>query len=175
MPLPSSLALTTIPDGSSIVAADHRNNYTAIQTNTNQTLGVLGAAWTAYVPVWTCQNANPVLGDVSLAGRYLQVGKMVTAQFKMVGGSTTNFGLGQFFFSLPVVASALALSYCIGSGWVQDTSAGSLTTAAVNLLDQTHMNLFITGVGSGNLISSANPFTWATGDEYHASLCYEAA
>jgi hypothetical protein len=32
--LPSSLALTSIADGSSIVAADHRNNYAAIQTIT---------------------------------------------------------------------------------------------------------------------------------------------
>lgn len=174
MPLPSSLALTTIADGSSIVAGDHRNNYTAIQTNTNQTLGVLGAAWTAYVPVWTCQTLNPVLGNGSLTGRYLQVGKMVTAQIKMVGGGTTTFGTGQFFFSLPVVAAVLSTN-CAGSGWVLDTSAGALTTASVNLLDQTHMNLFITGVGSGNLITSANPFTWATGDEYHASFCYEAA
>jgi hypothetical protein len=39
--LPSSLALTSIADGSNIVASDHRNNYAAIQTEANALLGIL--------------------------------------------------------------------------------------------------------------------------------------
>lgn len=34
-PLPSSLALTTINDGAEIIASDHRNNYSAIQSAVN--------------------------------------------------------------------------------------------------------------------------------------------
>lgn len=41
--LPSSLALTTIVDGSNIVAADHRNNYAAIQAAVNALVADLGA------------------------------------------------------------------------------------------------------------------------------------
>lgn len=41
--LPSSLALTNIVDGSNIVAASHRNNYSAIQTEANAVLAILGA------------------------------------------------------------------------------------------------------------------------------------
>lgn len=40
--LPSNLALATIPDGSPIVAVDHRNNYSAIQTALNSLLAILG-------------------------------------------------------------------------------------------------------------------------------------
>lgn len=44
--IPSTVALTTIADGSSIVAADHRNNYSAIQTFINALQAILagGAA-----------------------------------------------------------------------------------------------------------------------------------
>lgn len=40
--LPSSLALTNIADGANIVADDHRNNYSAIQTEANALLTLLG-------------------------------------------------------------------------------------------------------------------------------------
>lgn len=41
--LPSSLALTTISDGALATAADLRNNFTAIQTENNSLLTILGA------------------------------------------------------------------------------------------------------------------------------------
>lgn len=47
--LPSSLALTSIADGSLIVAADHRNNYNAVQTEANALLTILGAGVTGQV------------------------------------------------------------------------------------------------------------------------------
>jgi hypothetical protein len=47
--LPSSLALISIPDGGLITAADHRNNYTSIQTENNALLTILGAGTTGDV------------------------------------------------------------------------------------------------------------------------------
>lgn len=46
MPVPSSLALTNIADGASAVAADHRNNFTAIQTAVNAIIGFLAGGST---------------------------------------------------------------------------------------------------------------------------------
>lgn len=40
---PSSLGLTTIADGASIVASDHRNNYASIQTAVNALITILAA------------------------------------------------------------------------------------------------------------------------------------
>lgn len=42
--VPSTVALTTIADGASIVASDHRNNYTAAQTAINALIAVLALA-----------------------------------------------------------------------------------------------------------------------------------
>lgn len=41
--LPSSLALTSIADGSQIIAAAHRNNYTSVQTAVNALISALAA------------------------------------------------------------------------------------------------------------------------------------
>lgn len=38
---PSTIALTNIADGANIVAADHRNNYLAVQTGWNQLIDIL--------------------------------------------------------------------------------------------------------------------------------------
>jgi len=43
MPVPSSLALTNIADGASLVASDHRNNYTAIQAAVNALTSFFGS------------------------------------------------------------------------------------------------------------------------------------
>jgi hypothetical protein len=41
--LPSALSLTNIADGAPIVASDHRNNYSALQTDFNEVLAILSA------------------------------------------------------------------------------------------------------------------------------------
>lgn len=46
MSVPTSLALTGIVDDAEIIAADHRNNYSAIQTAVNALIGFFGGAST---------------------------------------------------------------------------------------------------------------------------------
>lgn len=46
MSVPTSLALTTIADGASIIASDHRTNYSAIQTAVNALIAFFGSAST---------------------------------------------------------------------------------------------------------------------------------
>lgn len=47
--LPSSLSLASILDGSAIIAADHRNNYSAIQTDVNAIITALSGGGTGQV------------------------------------------------------------------------------------------------------------------------------
>lgn len=67
MPVPSSLALTNIADGASIVAADHRNNYTAIQAAVNALIGFFAAGSTGatlrYNGTDWAKTANILLDD----------------------------------------------------------------------------------------------------------------
>lgn len=55
--LPSSLALTSIEDGSDIVASDHRNNYAAIQTAVNALKTALAGGTTGQVVTATSSSA----------------------------------------------------------------------------------------------------------------------
>jgi hypothetical protein len=176
MPLPSSLALTTIPDGSTIVADAHRNNYTAIQTNVNQTLGVLGGVWTAYTPVWTTTGTAPALGNGQLFGKFFQFGKYVTAHMIFVAGTTTTFGTGEYRFSLPVTAGGVGGSSAIGSGYVFDASANQIWTVVAVLPATTFVSAYFTAPALTNfVVNAAGPFTWATTDSLQLSVTYEAA
>lgn len=58
--LPSSLALASVADGSNIVAADHRNNYAAIQTAVNAVIADLGAGAAGQVLGLTPSAITPV-------------------------------------------------------------------------------------------------------------------
>jgi hypothetical protein len=63
-------------------------------------------AWTSYTPQWTTNGTQPVLGNGTLVGYYKLIGKTCFVRTKLVAGSTTTFGSGQFEFSLPFSASA---------------------------------------------------------------------
>lgn len=68
--LPGSLALTNIPDGASIIAADHRNNYTAIQTAVNALIALLANGTLDGDPlVWDATNTKWVAASSLAAGR----------------------------------------------------------------------------------------------------------
>lgn len=60
------------------------------------------AAWTAYTPTWTGTTSNPAVGNGSITGAYLQIGKWVQFRIQVTFGSTTTFGTGGLQFSLPV-------------------------------------------------------------------------
>ena len=63
----------------------------------------VGGAWTSYTPTWTA-SSNPSIGNGTITGRYIQVGKMVHVWIRVVGGSSTTFGSGTYAWSMPVTA-----------------------------------------------------------------------
>lgn len=186
--LPSSLALTSIQTNASILSADHRNNYAAIQTAVNalitalsggaagnpltalspSSIGYITGANTAYTPTWSTTGTAPVLNNGTLVGNYVQLGKLTLAQVLLTAGSGTTFGTGDFRFTSP--ATAAAGVFFAGSAEFFDSSAnqrylGSVFTHATTAL--TAMVPAATGAGSTIINSPANvtnPFTWATSD-----------
>lgn len=190
--LPSALSLD-LTIGPDISSAEHAANYTAIQTMANAMLAALAAGvgfqyltgsgttltWSAapsaatYTPVWTGSGSNPAIGNGTLAGRYMQVGKLVLATVNVTAGSTTTFGTGTYSLSLPTTAAA-GFSW-IGSGYVYDTSAATLTQVATRVLSgATVSEAFLTGVSSIQVAQTV-PFTWANGDQWYQTVLYEAA
>lgn len=130
-------------------------------------------AWSAYTPVWTAASSNPAIGNGTLSGRYLQIGKTVHYYGRILMGSTTTFGSGDWRISLPVTAQTVSGSGTAGAGTCGDASATSAGSRPVtmDLITSTTMRLVSpTGVVAGTV-----PFTWTTGDDVRWHITYEAA
>jgi len=59
-------------------------------------------AWTPYTPSWTSTGTAPAIGNGTLTGAYVQIGKWVQFRIQVTFGSTTTFGTGGLQVSLPV-------------------------------------------------------------------------
>lgn len=134
----------------------------------------IGDAWTSYTPAWTGSTTNPVIGNGTIAGRYMQAGKYTTFRVVITMGSTTTYGSGQYSVSLPFAASSATFHmtdafYYDGSnrkGYGRTLASG--TTAA----------LFTPGTtagGADRTVTNLVPFTWANTNILVVSGTYEAA
>ena len=131
------------------------------------------AAWTAYTPTV----ANMTLGNGTVSGRYSQVGKTVTLQFRLAAGSTTTYTTNPATFGLPSLGNAnvtLTEVYGIAKLW---TGSGNFTGLA--LLAATSFTIFfptnsttVALAASGFNSTTLNPGT--TGN-VSATLVYELA
>jgi hypothetical protein len=130
-------------------------------------LVILGQAWTSYTPTWTA-SVNPALGNGTWACAYNQSGKTVDFRIKLTMGSTTTYGTGTWYLSLPVAPKAYDVNAfpcqmfdSSGSAWWQ-AGAFSQSAGLFLMYDQT-------------AVSATGPWTWATGDFLVISGSYEAA
>lgn len=69
--------------------------------------GRVTPAWEAYAVQWRASTTNPTLGNGVLEGwwRYMD-DKMIAVRIRLLVGSTTNVGVGQYRFTLPRSAAA---------------------------------------------------------------------
>lgn len=132
----------------------------------------IGDPWTAYTPAWTAAVTDPTLGNGTLIGNYMQAGKLVHFRLSLTTGSTTTYGSGTYGFSLPVPAAAPSTSPLVGTGFCQDTSAGSRYLRFLLLASST--TVWLTSDAATNVATNV-PFTWANTDILHVAGSYEAA
>lgn len=131
------------------------------------------ASWSTYTPTWG-GTSDPAIGNGVLSGRYMRVGKTITANITIVMGSTTTYGSGTWTLSLPVASVFTTTTYVnLGSVSMRDTSASANSTGVAILANQTTARMV---VGSSNaFVSTTAPWTWANGDTLSVTLNYEAA
>lgn len=131
------------------------------------------ASWSTYTPTWG-GTSDPAIGNGVLSGRYMRVGKTITANITIVMGSTTTYGSGTWTLSLPVASVFTTTTYVnLGSVSMRDTSASANSTGVAILANQTTAQMV---VGSSSaFVSTTAPWTWANGDTLSVTLNYEAA
>jgi hypothetical protein len=143
-------------------------------------LNGIGDAGTAFTPTWSSSGTQPVLGNGTLVGRYLQINKLVLVYMQLIIGSTTTVGTGSYLFSFPLTAVAVTSGGTIpGSGMLTDASAFAAYQIVPSFSSGSTTNfrafVFQNSTQVSNTISATVPVVPATGDEYRISYVYEAA
>lgn len=116
--------------------------------------------WTRYTPAWTSTGTTPTLGNGSINGTWLRVGDSIFLGLALIMGSTTTFGTGGYFFSVPV-----SIQGVMGSGgfFALDSSAGAYYWGSAGV--QSSTTLGAQADNTGGLVGQTLPFTWASGDQ----------
>lgn len=131
-------------------------------------LKAIGDAWTSYTPTWTASTTNPTIGNGTLTGAYIQAGKLVIFRIRIVLGSTSTRGSGEYRFGYPVTAANVnnpgicgyvyraGFSNIIGNGYSTSQFRASITTTNAAVGDST-------------------PIVFTNADEIHFGGTFEAA
>jgi hypothetical protein len=140
---------------------------------------VLGA-WSTYTPGWFAETGtNPTLGNGTLTGRYLKVGRTVDWVVQLTWGSTTAAGSGgsseNWMFGLPAAPAAGFTQRIVNV----DAYNGSLHYSGNAIYATTNGGVFRTLVSNradtNTVWDSTAPFVWAASHILYASGRYEAA
>jgi len=132
--------------------------------------------WTAYTPQWTAASVNPVINNGTIEGYYKVIGKTCFVRGNIAMGSTTTFGTGEWYVSMPFTASnadAILMSANLldnGSGWYNAMVAGA--RAGFNHKAPIQ---YQTAGGTAGDINATAPFTWASTDRFMWNGSYEIA
>jgi len=138
--------------------------------------GPADQAWTAYTPTLTASTTNPT--NWTNTGKYMQVGKLVVAKFKLLAGGSMTAGSGTYYISAPVTP-AVGEDYAeAGNVSIFDASASLLHKGQLQL-DNTNTRFRIEyaaayPTGGITLVAHNTPWTWAASDAIRGILIYEA-
>jgi len=133
-------------------------------------------AWISYTPSWTAASVNPSIGNGSLQGWYKLVGKTCFVRGNIVMGSTTTFGSGEWYVSMPFTAShadAILMTANLldnGTAWYNATVNGA--RAGFNFRAPIQ---YQGGAGTALDVNATQPFTWTNSDRFLWNGSYEIA
>lgn len=126
----------------------------------------------AFTPVWSSSGTAVSLGNGTIAGSYVQIGKFVHGRILLTMGSTTTFGTGNYFFTLPVAGSG-PTNNSQGTANLLDSSAASYYFGHVVNVGSL-FGLYSAGAPSANVTNIA-PFTFAVSDQININFVYQAS
>ena len=133
-------------------------------------------AWAAYTPVWTAASVNPVIGNGTIQGWYKLVGKTCFVRGNVAMGSTTTFGSGEWYISMPVTAS-IADSILMSANILDNTTAwynATVNGARAGFNYKTAIQ-YQNVAGTTDSIDSTHPMTWTNSDRFIWNGSYEIA
>lgn len=161
--------------------ADQYEGQVIYETDTDSYKGHNGTAWEQIVTLgaWTAYTptlGGSTLGNGTIAGSYVKAGRTVFWKARFVYGSTSVVAAATTM-TLPVTSVAVTnIAAPIGNVTLFDTSATANYLGVARHASTTTTQIRSLGTLSIHTdLSSASPFTWATGDEMVVNGVYEAA
>jgi len=133
-------------------------------------------AWISYTPVWTANSVNPVIGNGTIEGYYKIIGKTCFVRGNIAMGSTTTFGSGEWYVSMPFTAShadAILMTAQLldnSTAWYNATLNGARAGFNYKTAIQ-----YQTSSGVANDVNATQPFTWTTSDRFLWNGSFEIA
>jgi hypothetical protein len=145
-----------------------------LNTEIRDQLNSMFDVWTTYTPTWTA-STNPALGNGTLTGRYIKIGRTVTVSILLTCGSTTTYGSGAYAFGLPFPAAAATVPY-LGSARLTNSATwhGQASLVAGGSSFNVTVPTSATNSQSANM-SGVTPETLASGASIRATLTYQSA
>lgn len=124
---------------------------------------------TSYNPVWSASGTAPSIGNGTLTGKSFKYGPLTIVNIKLIAGSTTTFGTGEWAFSLPVTGTAdtnIGTAFALNNGVAG--YAGVAYQGSVSQITQ------IYGDGTAGFGPTV-PFNWASTDQLNITLVFWSA
>jgi hypothetical protein len=120
----------------------------------------------AYVPALQASGGAPALGNGTLTGGYTRSGREVVVDFEFVGGSTTNYGAGEFYITLPFKS----LRYAIGSALVTKDGVRSYVANLTCAAGQQRVAMMMADTGGDQNAGATYPFAWGDQDRFRGQI-----
>lgn len=164
-------------------------NYAAGDVLTAAAMNSIGEAWQTYTVSWTA-TGTPAVGNGTLTGYYCQINKVVFGRVNLTAGTTTTYGTGNWYFSLPVTARSLyASNDPIGQGMIVDFATKAFSPILCVINNTTSLGLYysrttvnISALNNnftfdvfGKEVKQGEPLTFGSQDTVQLSFAYEAA
>lgn len=172
---PNYQLLKPAPSENVNVVSQLNDNWDKIDTELKRVDDVAAGegVWTDYTPTWTAASVNPVLNNGTLAARYAKVGKFVHVKLRLVIGTTTTLGTGDWSFSLPLGASKTHANL---ETFGQCTTLDSGTAYRFDVCNVSSGASVFKCIGAaGTFYSPTVPQAWANPDFMNIALTYETA
>jgi len=160
--------------GASVVLAAVPSNFEYFINN-----DYVGNVWTAYTTTWGNSGTANTLGAGTKTAFYTKIGKTIHFRIDLTWAADTVSGNGNWSFTLPVATkTGYTRSDIMGVGNAFDTAPADYGIVArwqtTTIIDPACFNVAGTYLLQAG-VTTAAPFTWATGDTFTLQGTYECA
>jgi hypothetical protein len=135
-----------------------------------QTAPVLAGTWDTYTPTWSSSGVQPTLNNGTIVGYFRRQGTTLHLRGRLICGSGTAFGSGEWRVSLPpgMDTAGSTSEYQVGRGMAVDTGTASYGIYPVSdpATSTTALRLFYESTAGSQQasVTATTPHAWANTD-----------